>query len=90
MHICLIWTLLVRFILGRFLLPYWDISFVCLNKPDFTKPFFLLTDTSAYDMGAILSQKGGSLNVNRKPKLHPVTYFSATFTETERNYDIYK
>jgi hypothetical protein len=32
MHICLIWTLLVRSILGRFLLLYWDISFVCLNN----------------------------------------------------------
>ena len=31
MHICLIWTLLVRSILGRFLLLYWDVSFVCLN-----------------------------------------------------------
>jgi hypothetical protein len=31
MHICLIWTLLVRSILGRFLLPYWDVSFVHLN-----------------------------------------------------------
>jgi hypothetical protein len=32
MHICLIWTLLVRSILGRFLLPYWDVSFVHLNN----------------------------------------------------------
>jgi hypothetical protein len=31
MHICLIWTLLVHSILGRFLLPYWNISFVHLN-----------------------------------------------------------
>jgi hypothetical protein len=31
MHICLIWTLLVHSILGRFLLPYWDVSFVRLN-----------------------------------------------------------
>jgi RNase H-like domain found in reverse transcriptase/Reverse transcriptase (RNA-dependent DNA polymerase) len=63
-----------------------------LQQPDFTKPFFLLTDASAYGMGAILSQEGGSLdsNTTRKPKLHPVTYYSATFTETEHNYDIYK
>jgi RNase H-like domain found in reverse transcriptase len=64
-----------------------------LQQPDFTRPFFLLTDTSAYGMGAILSQEGGSptsLNANRKPKLHPVAYYSATFTETEHNYDIYE
>jgi RNase H-like domain found in reverse transcriptase/Reverse transcriptase (RNA-dependent DNA polymerase) len=56
-----------------------------LKQPDFTKPFFLLTDASVYGMGAILSQEGGSTrtNTNCKPKLHPVTYYSATFTETE-------
>jgi hypothetical protein len=32
MHICLIWMLLVCSILGRFLLLYWDVSFVRLNK----------------------------------------------------------
>jgi RNase H-like domain found in reverse transcriptase len=31
-----------------------------LRQPDFTKPFFLLMDTSAYGMGAILSQEGGT------------------------------
>jgi RNase H-like domain found in reverse transcriptase len=43
-------------------------------------------------MGAILSQGGGSstLNTNHKPKLHPVAYYSATFTEMECNYDIYE
>jgi RNase H-like domain found in reverse transcriptase len=35
-----------------------------LWQPDFTKPFFLLTDTSAYGMGAILSQEGGSSTSN--------------------------
>jgi RNase H-like domain found in reverse transcriptase len=38
-------------------------------------------------MGAILSQEGGS--TSQKPRLHPVTYYSATFTKTECNYDIY-
>jgi hypothetical protein len=64
-----------------------------LRQPDFTKPFFLLTDASAYGVRAILSQEGGSTSStsgNKKPKLHPVTYYSATFTETEHNYDIYE
>jgi hypothetical protein len=58
-----------------------------LRQPDFTKPFFVLTDTSVYGMGAILSQKGGS--TSQKPRLHPITYYSAMFAETEHNYDIY-
>jgi RNase H-like domain found in reverse transcriptase/Integrase zinc binding domain len=43
-------------------------------------------------MGAILLQEGGSTdpNHNQKPKLHPIAYYSATFTETECNYNIYK
>jgi RNase H-like domain found in reverse transcriptase/Integrase zinc binding domain/Chromo (CHRromatin Organisation MOdifier) domain len=63
-----------------------------LRQPDFTRPFVLLTDASAYGVGAILSQEGGSTNPtdSRKPRLHPVAYYSATFTETERNYDIYE
>jgi hypothetical protein len=63
-----------------------------LHQLDFAKPFFLLTDASVYGVGAILSQEGGSTdqNTTRKPRLHPVTYYSATFTETEHNYDIYK
>jgi RNase H-like domain found in reverse transcriptase len=63
-----------------------------LRQPDFMKPFFLLTDTSAYGVGAILSEEGGPTNLtgNRKPRLHPVAYYLATFTKTEHNYDIYK
>jgi len=65
-----------------------------LQQPDFVKPFYILTDASAYGMGAILSQEGETdiLHIetpHKKPKLHPVAYYSATFTETERNYDIY-
>jgi RNase H-like domain found in reverse transcriptase len=62
-----------------------------LKQPNFTKPFFLLMDALAYGMGAILSQEGGS-NMNtphKKPKLHPIAYYSTTFTETEHNYNIY-
>jgi RNase H-like domain found in reverse transcriptase/Reverse transcriptase (RNA-dependent DNA polymerase) len=63
-----------------------------LRQPDFTKPFFLLTDASAYGVEAILSQEGGSTTPNpgQKPKLHPIAYYSATFTQMERNYDIYE
>jgi RNase H-like domain found in reverse transcriptase len=63
------------------------INKLVLQQPNFTKPFFVLTDASAYGMGAILSQEGGP--TSQKPRLHPVAYYSATFTETERNYDIY-
>jgi len=45
-------------------------------------------------MGAILSQESDittpSLAKQTKPALHPIAYYSATFTPTERNYDIYK
>src|SRR5579863_8273095 len=62
-----------------------------LRQPDFTKKFFVHSDASAYGMGAILSQEGEPSTSNpSKPHLHPVTYYSATFTPTERNYNIYK
>jgi RNase H-like domain found in reverse transcriptase/Reverse transcriptase (RNA-dependent DNA polymerase) len=66
-----------------------------LQQPDFSKKFYVQTDASAYGVGAILSQEGGSKedqeeNTTRKPKLHPLAYYSATFTPTERNYDIYE
>ncbi len=59
-----------------------------LCQPDFDKTFYLQTDTSAYSVGAILSQEGESTNT--KPKHHPVTYYSTTFMPTEQQYDIYK
>jgi RNase H-like domain found in reverse transcriptase/Integrase zinc binding domain/Chromo (CHRromatin Organisation MOdifier) domain len=59
-----------------------------LKQPDFTKPFAVFTDASAYGVGAILSQEGGP-NAQNRTKYHPVAYYSATFTETERNYDVY-
>ncbi len=62
-----------------------------LTQPDFNKPFFLQTDASAYGMGAILSQEGEHHAIaSQKPKLHPIAFYSATFTPTERNYDIYE
>ena len=45
-------------------------------------------------MGAILSQEGDyitpTLAKQHKTILHPIAYYSATFTQTERNYDIYE
>ena len=64
-----------------------------LLQPDFNKKFYLQTDASAYGVGTILSQEGDvtpSLATHKKPILHPIAYFSATFTPTEHNYDIYK
>jgi hypothetical protein len=65
-----------------------------LIQPNFNKPFYLQADASAYGVGAVLSQEGEhlspSLAKRHKPILHPVAYYSATFTPTERNYDIYE
>ena len=63
-----------------------------LQQPDFTKPFIVLTDTSAYGVGAILSHEGeiNPQKPTKKPKLHPIAYNSATFTTTGRGYDIYE
>ena len=53
------------------------------------------TDTSAYGVGAVLSQEGdiptiSTLSKCQKPVLHPVAYYSTTFIPAEQNYDIYK
>jgi hypothetical protein len=64
-----------------------------LTQPNFEEKFYLQTDASAYGVGTVLSQWGKnppSLHRHLKPKTHPVAYYSATFTPTERNYDIYK
>jgi len=65
-----------------------------LRQPNFTKQFYVDTDASAYGMGAILLQEGETQETPSqkpgKPCLHPVTYYSATFTMTERGYDIYE
>jgi hypothetical protein len=65
-----------------------------LAQPDFNKQFVLHVDASAYGMGAILLQEGNhttnTLTKQHKPILHPIAYYLATFTPTERNYDIYR
>ena len=64
-----------------------------LLQPNFNKKFYLQTDTLAYSMGAVLLQEGGitlSLATHKKLVLHPIAYFSATFTPTEHNYNIYE
>jgi hypothetical protein len=64
-----------------------------LTQPNFEEKFYLQTDASAYGVGTILSQKGKnslSLCKHLKPKTHPIVYYSAMFTLTEWNYDIYE
>jgi hypothetical protein len=41
-------------------------------------------------MGAVLSQEGELNPRTKKPTQHPIAYYSATFTPTERNYNIYE
>jgi len=62
-----------------------------LTQPQYDKPFIVHTDASAYGVGAILLQEG-EINPQKpsKPRLHPIAYYSATFTLMERNYDIYE
>jgi hypothetical protein len=58
-----------------------------LIQPNFKKKFFLQVNASAYSMGTILSQEGEittpSLEKHQKPALHPITFYSATFTPIE-------
>ena len=54
-----------------------------LMMPDQTKPFQIECDASKYSSGAVLTQVDG--NGNR----HPCAFILKTFSETERNYEIY-
>lgn len=46
-----------------------------LYQPDFSKPFELVTDSSNFAIGAVLSQQR-----------HPITFISRTLNRTEQNY----
>jgi hypothetical protein len=52
-------------------------------QPDQTKPFKVKVDTSNYAIGAVLMQR------DNNKILHPVTFFSKTMNEAQRNYDVY-
>ena len=64
-----------------------------LIQPNFRKKFFLQVNALAYGVGIILSQEGEiitpSLEKRHKPALHPIAFYSAMFTPTEQNYNIY-
>jgi len=51
--------------------------------PQMMKPFELEVDVSAIAIGAVLNQKGDN------GKLHPVAYYSESFTAPECNYNVY-
>ena len=59
------------------------LSVPVIKMLDTTKPFFVMTDASLTTSGRVLMQK------DTKGDLHPCAYHSATFSPTERNYDIY-
>jgi hypothetical protein len=61
-----------------------------LRQPDYNKTFTLSTDASGYGIGAVLAQEGSTDPRTNKPRMHPVAYYSAMFTPTERNYDVYE
>ena len=50
---------------------------------DITKPFVLECNALDYATGSVLSQ------YNDKGELHPVAFFSKTFSPAERNYNIF-
>ena len=54
-----------------------------LAQPDLSLPFFLQVDASAYATGAILTQQ------DERKKHRAIAFFSKTFNEAERNYDIH-
>jgi hypothetical protein len=76
-------------------LKTWMCHAPVLTQPDFDRKFYVQMDTSGYGMGAVLLQEGGAdtltmtLEQQKKPVLHPIAYYSATFMPTQHNYDVY-
>ena len=54
-----------------------------LAMPDWTKPFIIESDASKWASGAVLRQRDDNGD------LHPCAYLSKSFSEPERNYEIY-
>ena len=54
-----------------------------LSQPNLTQPFYLQVDASAYATGAVLTQ------LDDRKKHRAIGFFSKTFNEAERNYDIH-
>ena len=54
-----------------------------LSMPNQLRPFQIEADASQYASGAVLTQ------MDSNGDHHPIAFLSKTFTETERNYEIY-
>ena len=57
--------------------------YLVLQMPDPSKPFQIEADASCNASGAILTQLGNN------GAQHPIAFFSKTFTDAEKNYQIY-
>jgi|SRR6266851_5546211 len=64
------------------------ISKPILQQPNFEKVFYLQTDTLKYRVGVVLSQEGEA-NQSMLRRQHLITFYSATFSLTEQNYNAY-
>jgi RNase H-like domain found in reverse transcriptase len=53
-----------------------------LRQPDFTKPFVVDTDASAYALGTVLQQE------DKEGHLYPIAFMSCTFDSTQCNWDV--
>ena len=56
---------------------------LCQQRPNFSQPFILTTDTSGFAIGGILSQR-------KIGKAKPIAYFSRSLSDTEKKYDTYE
>jgi reverse transcriptase-like protein len=57
-------------------------SYPILRSPDWTKPFYMDTDTSDFALGVVINQEFD----NEK---HPIAFHSCTLLPAERNYDVH-